>query len=483
MPMKNKPLNSHAGTWRRPGGIVLLSILLLIPCFWQSRIQAGDFSSHVYNAWLAVQIQQGKVHGLSVVTQSNNVLFDLLLQWLLRHVGLNLAQRLAASVVVLIFSWGAIAFISALARKNSCFVAPSVAMLAYGFIYHLGFFNFYLSMGICLCYLAIFQKFGWRARMFSLPLLMLAWLAHPFPVIWALGMAAYLLVATRLRGWTRLWFFLLGIAALIAARFVLMAIYPCTWTSKQVYFITGANQVLVYGPKYILIFCGWLLTWVMLLRNLMREQGVMPVLSSLPFQLWLLNAVGTWLMPNSVTFPHYALPFTYVIDRTSFAAAIMACAVLAAAPMKLPERTALIAITVAFFCFLYRDTRELNQIEGNIDAVVTRIPPGQRVIGHFPAWSNRADPLNHAVDRACIGHCLAYANYEPSSLQFRVRAQPGNGVVMDNYDDVHAVEKGTYTIEPRDLPLYAAYLCDVRRREVCLRPMQAGETTSGLGFR
>ncbi|HSY66086.1 MAG TPA: hypothetical protein VK829_15935, partial [Terriglobales bacterium] len=50
--------------------IVLLSILFLVPCFWQSRIQAGDLSSHIYNVWLASLTSQGKVHGLWIAPQS-----------------------------------------------------------------------------------------------------------------------------------------------------------------------------------------------------------------------------------------------------------------------------------------------------------------------------------------------------------------------------------------------------------------------------
>ena len=35
-----------------------ISLLLLIPCFWQPLIIAGDLDSHVYNAWLARQIER-----------------------------------------------------------------------------------------------------------------------------------------------------------------------------------------------------------------------------------------------------------------------------------------------------------------------------------------------------------------------------------------------------------------------------------------
>src|SRR5579863_1281781 len=130
--------------------VVLLSILFLVPCFWQSRIQAGDLSSHVYNVWLASLISQGKINGLWIAPQSTNVLFDLELEWLARHVGLGAAQHIAVSIAVLIFAWGALAFVFAAAGTNWWFAVPCVTMLAYGFVYEIGFFNFYLSMGICL---------------------------------------------------------------------------------------------------------------------------------------------------------------------------------------------------------------------------------------------------------------------------------------------------------------------------------------------
>src|ERR1700690_4416135 len=154
----------HARGWI---AIPLFSLVLLIPCFWQSRIQSADLSSHVYNAWLASLIQQGAAPGLWISSQSKNVLFDLMLGWLFVPVGPGLAQRLAVSFSVLIFGWRAILFIFRLAdqppaSRNWWFAAPCVAMLAYGFIFHLGFFNFYLSLGLCLWYLAIFWDASWR---------------------------------------------------------------------------------------------------------------------------------------------------------------------------------------------------------------------------------------------------------------------------------------------------------------------------------
>src|SRR6266581_9263772 len=59
--------------------VVLISVLLLVPCFWHSRIQAGDLGSHVYNAWLAQLIEHHQISGLTIARQRSKILIDLLL--------------------------------------------------------------------------------------------------------------------------------------------------------------------------------------------------------------------------------------------------------------------------------------------------------------------------------------------------------------------------------------------------------------------
>lgn len=94
-------------SWRRWLPFVPASAILLLPCFWHSRIQAGDLASHVYNAWLAIQLEKGAVQGLYIASQWTNVLFDLLLAGLGGMVGFGAAQRIAVSLSVLVFFWGA----------------------------------------------------------------------------------------------------------------------------------------------------------------------------------------------------------------------------------------------------------------------------------------------------------------------------------------------------------------------------------------
>src|ERR1700722_3216301 len=471
------PMSSlHSSQSRRSNWIAipLFSAVLLIPCFWQSRIQATDLSSHIYNAWLASQIHRAAAPGLWIAPQSNNVLFDLMLEWLLVHVGANAAQRIAVSASVLLFGWGAILFIFRAARTNWSFAAPCVAMLSYGFIFHIGFFNFYLSMGLCLWYLAIFWETSWRIRAATLFLLIVAWLAHPFPVVWAVGMSVYITLASRFQPHRRYLVFILGLAVLVSTRYILIHRYKHAWSWEQIYFATGANQINVFGTKYLLPYACLLFFWLLLFRRLLKTAGIAAIFTTIPTQLWLLNAAAILLLPDAVMFPQFALPFGFIVQRLSLGAAVMLCAVLVSAPIGKFEKLGLVLVAILFFGFLYSDHRELNRMEDRIDAAISHLPPGRRVINTPSSNFLRSFSFHHDLDRACIGRCFSYANYEPSTLQFRIRAKPGNGIVMDNYSDVAAVEAGSYLVRSSDLPLYLLYQCG--DRNVCVPSLQAGDT-------
>ena len=475
---------ADSGRWREASRVLLVSVLFLIPCFWQSRIQAGDLSSHLYNAWLATLIAQGKAPGLWIEHRSNNVLSDVAMQWLLQHGGPGLAQRILVSAAVLIFAWGAIAFISALAgRKNWWLSVPWVWMLTYGFFYQMGFFNFYLSFGLCLWYLAIFWRRGWWVSLAASPLLILAWMTHPFPAVWALGTAAYLAVARHWKSWQRVIALGLGVVVLWAARYILMSRFECRWSWQQILLISGADQLLIFGPKYLYIVAPVLLVAILLVIQWIKTDGWAELPLAVPFQLWVLNAAAVLLLPSDVFFPAYAVAFGYVANRLSLPAGIMACALLAQVPLRMYEKIAMVAIVAAFSAMLYTDTRELNRWEDSLDARIAQLPAGQRVISSLPVLSVPVDPLSHMVDRACVGRCYSYANYEPSTRQFRIRAEKGNTIVLSQYADVFAIERTKYVVQPRDIPLYLVYACHTTLWEACVRPLSAGEAVGrGMGI-
>lgn len=452
----------------------LFLALLLLPCFWQRRIVAGDLSSHLYNSWLALQIRAGSVHGLRIVPQWTNVAFDWLLTGLLAKFGPGPAQRIAVSLAVVIFAGGAFALISAAAGRRSWFLTPCLAVLAYGFVFHIGFFNFYLSLGICFWFLAAFWKGTVRRRLVALPLLALAWLAHPLPVIWAAGAAVYLALAERLPEARRVYLLLAGVALLLAIQRLLSFRYHTLWSASQVFGITGADQAFVYGPKYVVVVLGLLLLWLAWLRRVLKTGGG---LGSRPaLQLFLLTAAGVVLIPSRIDFPQYGHALVYVADRMSLAAGVLLYGVLAEARVRRGEILALAAVAAVFFGFLYADAASANWQEDQVQALVERgVPRGARAVFLAPAEKSRFNPLTHVMDRACVGRCFSYANYEPSTRQFRIRASAGNGVVVTSYKDSYQLATGDYVVRPQDMPLYQVEICQSGEGKYCVRQLRAGE--------
>jgi hypothetical protein len=97
--------------------VILLSILLVIPCFWHQRIQAGDLGSHTYNAWLAQLLERHEVSGVTVVQQWTNVLFDALVQHAANTFGLAAAEKIVVSLCALLFFWGSFCFLASVSGR------------------------------------------------------------------------------------------------------------------------------------------------------------------------------------------------------------------------------------------------------------------------------------------------------------------------------------------------------------------------------
>jgi hypothetical protein len=469
-PVREQPLWCD---WR----FVLFLILMLVPCFWQSRIQAGDLSSHLYNSWLALQIRSGAVHGLSIAPQWTNVAFDWLLTWLLATFGAGPAQRIAVSLAVLVFAGGAFALLSASSSRRPWFLTPCVAMLAYGFVFHIGFFNFYFSLGLCLWSLAAFWRGATRQRAIAAPLLALAWLAHPLPVMWAAGVVGYLSVARHILENRRPLLLSLGVAAVVATRVFVLSRYHTRWSPIQIFGVTGADQVLVYGFKYLGVMVGLLLLWLVWLRRLIKESAGGKELP-IPAQLLLLTAAGIVILPSRIDVPlHYGHGLVYVADRMSLAAGVLLCAVLAKARVRRAEIGALAALAAVFFAFLYADSTWANKAENQIHAIVEQqIPPAARVVFFSPPnKKTRFDRLAHVIDRECLGRCFSYGNYEPGTRDFRIRAAENNGIVVTTYNDAYKLETGEFAVRPQDVPLYQVEACKPGGQEYCVRELRVGE--------
>src|SRR6266436_1168902 len=202
-----------------------ISAGLLVPCFWHRRIEAGDLASHVYNAWLAQLIERGQAPGLYVARQWNNVLFDLLLLKLGNFVGLAAAQKILVPLCVLIFFWGAFALVAAVSRRPPWLLLPCLAMLAYGWTFNLGFFNYYLSLGLGFFAIAIIWRGRGRELILAAVLGVIVLVAHPQGFLWLIGCVGYIVLWRLLPGWWKLAVPGTALLAVVVARFYLMKHY------------------------------------------------------------------------------------------------------------------------------------------------------------------------------------------------------------------------------------------------------------------
>jgi hypothetical protein len=475
------------GFWLR---ITAISALLLVPCFWHARIQAGDLGSHVYNAWLAQLIEKGQAPGLYVVQRWNNVALDLALIKLGNVLGLQAAAKIAVSASVLLFFWGAFALMTAAASRAPWFLLPCLAMLAYGWTFNIGFFNYYISLGLGFFATAIF----WRGRGKELVLGFVfagaALVAHPQGFGWLAGCVGYILLWRTLPRWWKLLLLGAALAGIVAAR---LYFFSHDYDASDVFdsfgpgIYNGTDQIDLYGIRshvLSLVALGFgvicfVVDAVARGRNLDAWKPL-----RLPFELHCIAVFATYVLPDDLRIPLYPGGIGALAIRLTTVAAVMGLAVLALMQPRKWQTIGFAGIAACFFVFLYQDTGVLNRMELAAGRLVGTLPPGQRILATiWPFPDSRLPHIVHLVDRACIGKCFVFQNYEPPSAQFRVRVRPGSPLVTDDSNNVEKMEAGEYSMQEKDLPMSEIYQCDEKDlTKLCLRTLAAGELNGRLGY-
>jgi len=143
------------------------------------------------------------------------------------------------------------------------------------------------------------------------------------------------------------------------------------------------------------------------------------------------------------------------------------------------------AAMLVFGAFLNQDAGWLNRLEANAEKIAHGLAPGTRVLATVVAPDDsRLKFIHHIVDRACIGHCFSYENYEPSSGEFRVRVQEGSPVVSADVDEAESMASGEYQVQQADLPMKQIYQCDANDlTKLCIRDLAAGEINGRLTYK
>jgi hypothetical protein len=443
-----------------------------VPCFWLPRLEAGDLSSHIYNAWLARLIANGKVPGLRIEPQWTNVLFDLELS-ALWPLGPDLAAKIAAALAVLIFVWGAFVFARGASAREPWFLLPVFSILSYGWVFQMGLFNFYLSLGLCLWVLGVAWHPTRRRIAVAALLLGLAYTAHALPVAWALCVFGYRQIALRLLPRYRPLLLIAGVAALLGVHWFVRARFDSVWSTEQWQMMSGSDQVLIYGDKYQYVQLALLIIWSVLIVRLVMARGWKRTVMSMPLHIMLITAAAVAIIPGAIMLPGYSHRLVYIAERMSLAISICVCALLAAARPRMFEMSVLTAAIVFFFGFLYTDGQAVNTIEERMERAVAQAPAGARIVSTLAESEYRVDPLLHLIDRVCIAQCFSYANYEPSTKAFRIRAERGNPLVVATYGESYALQTGRYEIQPGDLPLYGVFTAG---DEFTVRPLAVKES-------
>lgn len=472
------------GLVRRSSRYIFVSLGLLLPCFWESRVQASDVSSHLYNAWLVQEINAGKLPGLSTVWQPTNILFDYLLDFLAVRCGWLVADRLALAASVLVFFWGAFAFIWRCNGHAPWLVTPWLAVFAYGIVFRMGFANFYLAVGLSLFALAVLGASDARFRLWALPVAVFACTAHAAPVLWAGIIAFYSYIQARLHDRWKLVFPAAAMVALIGGILLVRSIYPSLWFPEQVLEpmgivgLFGLDQVWIYGPKYLLLAFGFLALVIAMLLRKADQYGLHGFVRDARSQLMCFHVAAYATVPLSIQLPLHDVPFAYVSIRVSLLTAILMCLVYASAKISRIEFAAACVLAVLFFSFTYADEAAMNRLEDRVDDIVASLPRGSRVVGLLRAQRSSTPALLHVVDRACIGRCFSYANYEAATKVFRVRAEPRNPYVLDKVEDLRRISRGTFMVQPYQAPIYEIYSCG-EPEQVCVEQRAVGERLAG----
>ena len=467
--------------------VAIVSAVLILPCVWHPRIEAGDLASHVYNAWLAQLIEKGQAPGLYIAGQWKNVLFDVALLRVGNLVGLAAAQKIVVVVCVLIFFWGVFALVAAVTERPPWFLSPCIAMLAYGYSFNMGFMNYYLSLGLACFGLAIV----WRGRgidwIAGVVFALLAMLAHPIGFLWLVGTIAYIKIRTKLPGWWKL-ALPLSAAGAFAAVYWYASHRPALsadWDRGPFYLYNGADQLGLYGFRYFVLagtaFLLGLICVAVDLNSRRGDHGSWKVFE-LPFELYAVTFFATTLLPENLRPSIHGGWIGLLGSRLTTISAILGLCIFGYLKPRRWHLAGFGVCAMVFFAFLYQDTGWLNRLEANAEKLVKDLPAGTRVIVTADApHGSRIGFIGHSLERACVGHCFSYANYEAPSGEFRVRIGKGSPVVTASTDDAEDMASGEYEVDETDLPLKQIFQCDSNDlTKLCIRDLLAGETNGRL---
>ena len=462
-----------------------ISAAVIIPCFWHRHIEAGDLPSHTFNAWLATLIQQGRAPGLYLAGRWHNILFDLLLLYSAKLFGFAVGPKIVVAISMLIFFWGVFSFVAAVSEHPPWLLTPCIAMLAYGYVFNMGFFNYYLSIGLACFGLAILWKQPDRSDWLAAILVfVLATLAHPIGPLWFAGVLAYVAVRKKIRWPWRLILPAAIIAIFLAGHWYMenWSDFEFSWPERPFYIFNGLDQFVLYSARYRFVAYALLAIFIFWLASEYFQRHEAPISLTaffLSLELYLVAFCVISLLPQNLRAGPSSVWIGLLVSRLTIISAIFGLCILSTLRPNKPAAVATLACSIFFFTLLYRDTATLNRLEAHAESLATSLPFGTLVIPTLASpRDSRIQFVHHIVDRACIGHCFTYSNYEPPSAQFHVRVNPGSPLITNRAADAQEMEAGNYIVRASDPPFVDIYQCSPTDFTIlCARTLTPGEQT------
>ncbi|HEX2671167.1 MAG TPA: hypothetical protein VHM25_09870 [Polyangiaceae bacterium] len=457
-------------------------------------VTTGNVQSHLYNAWLAGLIEAGRAPGLWIEPRLTNVLIDQVLAALLRRFDAGPTERIVSCFAILNFFWAAFVYLSVTSRERADWFIPWLAALAYGYVFQLGLLNCYIAIGFSLWVLGLFErKLDLRRGILAVALTVLTILSHPIPAAWLIGTLGYRIIAARLSVAAQRWLFAGSVTSLILGRFWLTRHLLYQWNVRQFGMILGADQLVIYDWKYLFAAVPFAVTLlVMLWRALQSRQ-----LTFGPrVQIFALTALAIAVLPTTMRTSPTAAWAGLIAERLSLLTPLLLLGSLPVPPPRLALRALAWVAVACFFSFLYVDLSVAARLEARMEALMQTKPEGERFVTYLWDFDPSQQPqpmlrrvlhkisqavlihgisLKDLLSRACIGRCFDYQNYEPATGQFRIRAKPGNSLVLATVQEIALMEGGYYVRKASDPPLHLLYRCGPERAELCLHSLEIGE--------
>jgi hypothetical protein len=472
---------------------ILAGGLLLLPVFWVERVQTIDLASRSYNAWLAQLIRQGELPGLTLEPLLVNAVFEYAFDLLLGWLTFPMAERMSMGAMLLVFGVGAGLWLRQAAGRLRWELVPLLVVAAHGVVTQVGLLNFLLALGFggaagaALLAPPVARPSpspppgGWRGgyplqrpgkvRWLALPAILLSVAAHPAGAAMMGAPSLYLLATRNLSGARQVWLFGLAVAGLLGGTAILTMAFE-TFRIPLPLASVGASTLVPYRPTYLLPAFLYLMVVAWMLAAASRARGIRTTFTSPQAQITFLCALACLILPSGIRFPIYTAHLTYLDQRIALVVMLATLAWLGTLPWPRVPRLGSILVAVLYFGILAGDHRAFSRTDHMLREAVLEAPQGSRLVLPHRAHGYVLDPLRTALDRACIGHCFSYLNYEPASGQFRIRAAPGNPFVVADGDRIGRFQNLELEIREGDLPLYLVVLEDGRFR---VRPAVLGE--------